>query len=203
MAESAAKVKSEIGKWTDDEVESIMDLYESRPCLWDIFSKDYRKRDFKEKALNEISEEIFIPVEEIKQKWLSHRAQYGRELTNSKKQKSGQSTDELYVSQWIFYDKMHFLQPMMKTKKSRDSIDLCDSCDPVNSPNTSIYGDDEQTDGFPVAGSSKQKPKLDDTKQKLLSVCLEVLKKNILSVEKKEEPCYFSMRMAEKLKSFT
>ena len=68
MAESAAKVKSEIRKCTDDEVESIMDLYESRPCLWDTFSKDYRKRDFKEKALNEISEEIFIPVEEIKQK---------------------------------------------------------------------------------------------------------------------------------------
>ena len=117
MAESAAKVKSEIRKWTDDEVESIMDLYESRPCLWDIFSKDYRKRDFKEKALNEISEEIFIPVEEIKQKWLSLRAQYGRELTNSKKQKSGQSTDELYISQWIFYDKNAFLATDDENKK--------------------------------------------------------------------------------------
>ena len=88
MAESAAKVKSEIRKCTDDEVESIMDLYESRPCLWDTFSKDYRKRDFKEKALNEISEEIFIPVEENKTKMIeSFVPSYGRESTNSKKQK--------------------------------------------------------------------------------------------------------------------
>ena len=71
----------------------------------------------KEKAMNEICEELSVSVDEAKQKWMSLRAQFGRELKNSNKHKSGQSTDELHVSQWIFYDKMQFLQPMMKTKR--------------------------------------------------------------------------------------
>ena len=118
MAESTCKeVKVEKRRWSDDEIENLIDLYESKPCLWDIFCKEYSKRDMKEKAMNEICEELSVSVDEAKQKWMSLRAQFGRELKNSNKHKSGQSTDELYVSQWIFYDKMQFLQPMMKTKK--------------------------------------------------------------------------------------
>ena len=75
MRDSAGKsVKMERRKWSDDEVGCLIDLYESKSCLWDIFNKDYSKRDIKEKALNEISEEVNLSVDEVKQKWLSHRA---------------------------------------------------------------------------------------------------------------------------------
>ena len=110
-------VKKERKKWSEDEMEMLIDLYEARPCLWDIFCIEYSKRDAKEKALSEISDQLDVSVEEIKSKWLGLRAQFGRELRSVTKTKSGQSTEELYVSQWVFVDKLQFLQPMMKTKK--------------------------------------------------------------------------------------
>ena len=49
MASSSVIIKKkEKKKWSDDEIEIFIDLYESRPCLWDIFSIDYCKRDMKE-----------------------------------------------------------------------------------------------------------------------------------------------------------
>ena len=52
--------------------------------------------------------------------------------------------------------------------------------------------------------SSKKKPRLDDTKNKLLSTCIEVLKTPVSSyAEKREEVCHFSMRVAEKLRGFS
>ena len=37
--------------WNEDDVEKLIDLYEARPCLWDIADPTYSKRDIKEKAL--------------------------------------------------------------------------------------------------------------------------------------------------------
>ena len=148
-----------------------------------------------------------LSVDEVKQKWLSLRAQFGRELKNSNKQKSGQSTDELYISQWVFYDKMKFLQHVMKTKKSRDSLDLTFDSD---SPNTSVQDDEEQDDQdvqdtiFTKREKAiRKKTKLEDTKQKLLSTCIDVLKTSSDSSVNKVEVCHFSMHVAEKLKAFS
>ena len=52
--------------------------------------------------MNDISDELGISVDEFRQKWASLRAQYGRELKNANSTKSGQSTDELYVSNMKF-----------------------------------------------------------------------------------------------------
>ena len=79
------KIKAEKRKWTEEEVENLIDQYEAEPCLWDIFCKDYSKRDVKEKAISEIAENIGVTVAEIKQKWTSLQAQFERELKNSTK----------------------------------------------------------------------------------------------------------------------
>ena len=41
-------------RWDDEDVDKLIDLYEARPCLWDIADRSYSKRDIKEKALSEI-----------------------------------------------------------------------------------------------------------------------------------------------------
>ena len=84
-------------KWTDEEVEKLIDLYEERPCLWDISDRAYSKRP-EEKALSEIKEELEIDRSIIQAKWKSLRAQYGREMAEEHKTKSGQNVDELYES---------------------------------------------------------------------------------------------------------
>ena len=80
----------------------------------------------KEKSWSEISESLKTTQEEIKTTWNSLRAQFGIEMKNVISIRSDQSTDDLYISQWTFYDKLLFLQPIMKTKKSRDTLINCD-----------------------------------------------------------------------------
>ena len=50
------------------------------------------------------------------------RAQLGREMAIELNKKSGQATDEKYVSKWMFYEQLKFLRPVMATIKIRDSI---------------------------------------------------------------------------------
>ena len=85
-------------RWDDEDVDKLIDLYEARPCLWDIADRSYSKRDIKEKALSEIKEELGIEIAVIKAKWNSMRAQHGRELTKENKTKSVQSAGEDYES---------------------------------------------------------------------------------------------------------
>ena len=41
-------------KWTNENLSQLIDLYEARPCLWDIFCKEYHNRDATGKAKAEI-----------------------------------------------------------------------------------------------------------------------------------------------------
>ena len=61
-------------------------------------------------------------IESIKAKINGLRAQLGREVAKVNKTKSGQSTDELYASSWIHYDRLSFLLPVIKSSKSRDTL---------------------------------------------------------------------------------
>ena len=106
--------KKNIKKWSDEDIDNLIDLYEVNPCLWDIFDKSYQKRDVKEKALAAIAEELDVEINEIKGKWNAIRGQFGRELHKVKTSKSGQSADDLYVSQWVFWDKLQFLNKVIK-----------------------------------------------------------------------------------------
>ena len=55
-------------------------MIEERLCLWDVNNKDYKSRDKRNEALNEIEDVIGIPPSEIKTKIISLRSQLGREM---------------------------------------------------------------------------------------------------------------------------
>ena len=65
-------------------------------------------KDKRAKALEEIEDVIGIPPNEIKTKIVSLRAQLGRELAKVSKVRSGQSTDELYKSSWVYWERLQF-----------------------------------------------------------------------------------------------
>ena len=69
-------------------------MSEEKSCLWDVFDKEYTKRDFKEIAYTKIASSLDTNVESIKAKINGLRAQFGREVAEVNKTKSGQSTDE-------------------------------------------------------------------------------------------------------------
>ena len=41
-------------KWTNDDIHKLIDLYEARPCLWDVFCPEYHDRGITGKAKTEI-----------------------------------------------------------------------------------------------------------------------------------------------------
>ena len=55
-------------KWEGGEIEQLIDLYEEKPCLWDIFDKSYQKQGVKEKTLAAITEEFHVRIADIKAK---------------------------------------------------------------------------------------------------------------------------------------
>ena len=42
--------KKDKKEWNDNKIMNFIDMLEENPCLWDIFHKDYSKRDVKEIA---------------------------------------------------------------------------------------------------------------------------------------------------------
>ena len=53
-------------------------MLEEKPCLWDVFDKEYTKRDVKEIAYTEIASSLDTSIESIK---LSKQKLMGSELT--------------------------------------------------------------------------------------------------------------------------
>ena len=53
-------------RWDDEMVDKLIDLYEARPCLWDIADPTYSKRNIK--ALSEIKEQLGMEITAIKAK---------------------------------------------------------------------------------------------------------------------------------------
>ena len=99
---TAKKTKSKGGKhWTDEEISLLRDMFEEKPCLWDVFDREYTKRDVKEITYTEIASSVDTNIESIKVKINGLRAQLGREVAKVNKTKSEQSTDKLYASGWI------------------------------------------------------------------------------------------------------
>ena len=86
--------------WMDEEISLLIDMLEEKPCLWDVFDKEYTKRDVKEIAYTEIASSLDTNIEPIKAKINRHglRGQLGREEAKVNKTKSGQSIDELCAS---------------------------------------------------------------------------------------------------------
>ena len=102
-------------------------------------------------------------ITSIKAKINSLRTQLGREMYKEKSTKSGQSTDELYASKWMHYDKLNFLILVFRASKSRDKL------------KTMNLQEDES--GEKEATPSKRKT-VAEKKLDLLSKCTEAITAN-------------------------
>ena len=88
------KEKKKPSKWTEFEIDTLIEMLEERVCLWDVSCKAYHMRDKREKAYTEIKEALDISVVDIKTKITSLRAQLGREINKVRKKKSGQAATD-------------------------------------------------------------------------------------------------------------
>jgi hypothetical protein len=49
-------------KWKDDHTQLVLDLLINQECLWDVTSENYRDRNIRDKALEEMVEELNVPI---------------------------------------------------------------------------------------------------------------------------------------------
>ena len=172
--------------WTDEEISLLMDMLEEKLCLWDVFDKEYMKRDVKEIACTEIASYLDTNTASIKAKINGLRGQLGGEVAKVNKTKSGQSTNELYASSWIHYDRLSFLLPVIKSSKSRDTL---------KRKNEEENEEVEET-RFSTPGLKKKT--IAERKIELLSKCTEAItKKPVESADSKHSA--FALYVDEKL----
>ena len=168
--------KSKAAKdWENDETCLLIELLEVNPCLWDIYHKDYKKRDMKEVAYSEIANSLDTTVASIKAKVNSLRTQLGKELAKERNTKSGQGTNELYVSNWVFYQNLAFLKPVFGTSKSRDTL-----------KRMSLPEDDSDKEADMSTPQSKKKT-IAERKLDLLSKCTDAISANAKKTTPEEE----------------
>ena len=85
-------------RWCDAEVDRLIELLEERPCLWDVFCKEYHAREKRERAYEDIENELEIELNDIKTKIVGLRCKLGRDLSKTNNKKSGQALTENYKS---------------------------------------------------------------------------------------------------------
>lgn len=160
-----ADSKKSAKDWTDEETTMLIEFLESKPCLWDVYQPEYSKRDIKEIAYSEMASNFDTDIASIKQKLNNLRTRFGKELSKERNTKSGQATEELYNSNWPFFDQLAFLTPVIGASKSRDTL-----------KRMSVNNDDDNEDE--VTSSKQRKPTVAEKKLDLLQKCTDAITAN-------------------------
>ena len=111
-------------------------------------------------------------------------------MGNVNKTKSGQSTDDLYVSNWVHYQSLAFLQPVMKSSSSKNTLKQS------NEDQDEI----EYTD-VKIASGSKKKT-LPERKIELLTKCTDAIASSTPKESQGTKRLAFASYIEEKLSGF-
>ncbi|KAH8408018.1 hypothetical protein KR222_011111 [Zaprionus bogoriensis] len=108
-------------EWTREKTLLLISEYRQRRGLWDMTCDEYRKKDVKQKLLNEVSEVLGgnIPIPELEKKFHTLRTQYHREISRTKRK-------EPYNSKWFGFKNLVFLSSpyACRSTKGRLKTDL-------------------------------------------------------------------------------
>jgi hypothetical protein len=96
-----------VHKWRDDHTQLVLDLLSNQECMWNVKSGNYRNRNIRDKALEEMVKQLNIPdltQEDVKLKIKSTRSRYSSELAKVlKSEKSGAGQDNIYVPKLFWF----------------------------------------------------------------------------------------------------
>ncbi|XP_064081736.1 uncharacterized protein LOC135198162 [Macrobrachium nipponense] len=133
---------------------------QDRPAIWDVRLKEYSNKILKAKAWEELCS-IFVPnfneldcqgknkaTTDLQRKWKSLRDSYRRELTLSKKEKSGSGAGS-GRKEYLYFKQLSFLQEICATKPhAAESVE-----------DTTVQGDERENPGEPAPSTSNVKRK--------------------------------------------
>jgi len=93
-------------EWYREQTVQLIDLFRSRPALWDTGSVHYRNKRTKNESLEQISDKLKCPKEEIAKKICTLRVQFSRENV---KVKRARENGAVYNPKWFGYQLLCFL----------------------------------------------------------------------------------------------
>ncbi|KAL9966434.1 hypothetical protein ACROYT_G024507 [Oculina patagonica] len=192
-AESVQKEQKKTPRksWTQSDIYRLIDLYEERTCLWDVFSNDYHNREVTGKAKSEMESILGLEWKEIYAQINSLRQVLGQNIKKVNTVKSGQSTDELYTPTWAFWNALQFLVPVMNAKPSKDTLKSSVETVPSDS-------NDLQEPSAKLPTKRKLQRGISDQQQLLMNECIRVLKQP----DQPDQDTSFGLYVAKKLQGF-
>lgn len=107
----------------------FIELYEAFPCLWKIKSVEYRDRNKRNKAYEELLKKYKdidkdATVQTVKNKIDSMRASFRRELKKIKdSQRSGAGEDEIYCPHLWYFQHLQFLIDQETPRESTSNVE--------------------------------------------------------------------------------
>lgn len=96
--------------WTKHETEVLINLYHSKPELWDVKSKDYRDKLKKRQSLIQLGHTFNVTPEEVTRKIHNLRTQFNDSLKKTLKHNYENNSCEVYVSKWPYFKSLLFLR---------------------------------------------------------------------------------------------
>ena len=94
-------------KWKDEHTPVILNMMRGRQCLWKPKLTEYKEKSKRDKALEDIVQELNLnnlTVEGLKLKIKSIRKRYSTELVKIRKsERSGAGTDDIYVIKLFWF----------------------------------------------------------------------------------------------------
>ncbi|KAK3746093.1 hypothetical protein QZH41_004618 [Actinostola sp. cb2023] len=210
-------------KWSNEMLFNLIDEYEARPCLWDVFSDSYHNRDVTSKAKAEVQESLGIEWKLLSVQLTKLRQILSQNIKKQNTYKSGQGADDVYNPTWIFWKSLQFLIPVMNARQSRDTIiavTIEDDESTGEDMSTSINIDEPESvdpdlDATPSSTvtparkyKAKQKVQLhakSDSTDELMKECLRLMKAPNtppVPVTPNDAESSFGAFVAQKLKSF-
>jgi hypothetical protein len=116
-------------KWREEHTQMILELLSDHECLWNVKSENYRNRNIRERALEEILKQINIPdltVEDVKLKIKTIRTRYSYELGKIlKSEKSGAGRDDIYIPKLFWFKQADVFLRSVCTPRLSSSTKVC------------------------------------------------------------------------------
>lgn len=113
--------------WSNDKIMQLIELFQSKPLLWACSIKQYKDRNKKNDAFEEISQVLNIPKKDVETKIHVLRTQFTREKKKmSAKKTTGSGAIE--KCKWIYYEPLEFLLCGATTSGETDTMNKTVSC---------------------------------------------------------------------------
>ncbi|XP_055916065.1 uncharacterized protein LOC129948939 [Eupeodes corollae] len=113
---SSSKMKDSIKslkncEWTREKTATLISLYQSHECLWNNFIESYKNKDKRNKAIEEICDQLNLNKVDFGKKIHNLRNQFNAEM--KKLEKRNESSTEVRRSRWEHYEALMFLKDVI------------------------------------------------------------------------------------------